>query len=167
MTKNNERGGVVLDKKIERIKKEIKHQNRLYLATALVGLAAIAVDLSGFPASAYTNPDAASFVQGFLIGLFAAVEVFSVIKLVKNCKALGDETTLRRLYNCLLYTSDAADEEDSVDLGGRRVIKKKKKRSGLCHSCSPGEHKGTLAVQEISGKYEQIRHRARAYIEMV
>eukprot|EP00658_Telonema_sp_P-2_P078417 TRINITY_DN7339_c0_g1_i1.p1 TRINITY_DN7339_c0_g1~~TRINITY_DN7339_c0_g1_i1.p1 ORF type:complete len:233 (+),score=65.79 TRINITY_DN7339_c0_g1_i1:197-895(+) len=30
--------------------------------------------------------------------------------------------------NCLLYTSDAADEEDSVDLGGRRIIKKKKKR---------------------------------------
>eukprot|EP00658_Telonema_sp_P-2_P018890 TRINITY_DN17399_c0_g3_i1.p1 TRINITY_DN17399_c0_g3~~TRINITY_DN17399_c0_g3_i1.p1 ORF type:complete len:160 (+),score=41.77 TRINITY_DN17399_c0_g3_i1:172-651(+) len=30
--------------------------------------------------------------------------------------------------SCLLYTSDAADEEDSVDLGGRRIIKKKKKR---------------------------------------
>src|SRR5665648_1289203 len=30
------------------------------------------------------------------------------------------------LYTCLLYTSDAADEEDSVDLGGRRIIKKKK-----------------------------------------
>ena len=29
---------------------------------------------------------------------------------------------------CLLYTSDAADEEDSVDLGGRRLIKKKKKK---------------------------------------
>eukprot|EP00658_Telonema_sp_P-2_P031784 TRINITY_DN23710_c0_g1_i1.p1 TRINITY_DN23710_c0_g1~~TRINITY_DN23710_c0_g1_i1.p1 ORF type:complete len:107 (-),score=20.77 TRINITY_DN23710_c0_g1_i1:93-413(-) len=29
--------------------------------------------------------------------------------------------------DCLLYTSDAADEEDSVDLGGRRIIKKKKK----------------------------------------
>eukprot|EP00656_Telonema_subtile_P045472 TRINITY_DN51721_c0_g1_i1.p1 TRINITY_DN51721_c0_g1~~TRINITY_DN51721_c0_g1_i1.p1 ORF type:complete len:129 (-),score=13.11 TRINITY_DN51721_c0_g1_i1:31-417(-) len=28
---------------------------------------------------------------------------------------------------CLLYTSDAADEEDSVDLGGRRIIKKKRK----------------------------------------
>eukprot|EP00656_Telonema_subtile_P054995 TRINITY_DN8368_c0_g1_i1.p1 TRINITY_DN8368_c0_g1~~TRINITY_DN8368_c0_g1_i1.p1 ORF type:complete len:765 (-),score=199.17 TRINITY_DN8368_c0_g1_i1:75-2369(-) len=27
---------------------------------------------------------------------------------------------------CLLYTSDAADEEDSVDLGGRRLIKKTK-----------------------------------------
>eukprot|EP00658_Telonema_sp_P-2_P023540 TRINITY_DN19440_c0_g1_i2.p1 TRINITY_DN19440_c0_g1~~TRINITY_DN19440_c0_g1_i2.p1 ORF type:complete len:156 (-),score=38.89 TRINITY_DN19440_c0_g1_i2:31-498(-) len=29
-------------------------------------------------------------------------------------------------WTCLLYTSDAADEEDSVDLGGRRIIKKKK-----------------------------------------
>eukprot|EP00658_Telonema_sp_P-2_P020036 TRINITY_DN17889_c0_g1_i1.p1 TRINITY_DN17889_c0_g1~~TRINITY_DN17889_c0_g1_i1.p1 ORF type:complete len:446 (-),score=122.82 TRINITY_DN17889_c0_g1_i1:25-1362(-) len=28
---------------------------------------------------------------------------------------------------CLLYTSDAADEEDSVDLGGRRIIYKKKR----------------------------------------
>ena len=28
-------------------------------------------------------------------------------------------------FTCLLYTSDAADEEDSVDLGGRRIIKKK------------------------------------------
>ena len=27
---------------------------------------------------------------------------------------------------CLLYTSDAADEEDSGDFGGRRIIKKKK-----------------------------------------
>ena len=30
----------------------------------------------------------------------------------------------RSLKSCLLYTSDAADEEDSVDLGGRRIIKK-------------------------------------------
>ena len=27
---------------------------------------------------------------------------------------------------CLLYTSDAADERSSVDLGGRRILKKKK-----------------------------------------
>src|SRR5674536_394853 len=36
--------------------------------------------------------------------------------------------TTRRSPSCLLYTSDAADEEDSVDLGGRRIIKKKKKK---------------------------------------
>ena len=29
--------------------------------------------------------------------------------------------------SCLLYTSDAADERSSVDLGGRRIIKNKKK----------------------------------------
>ena len=32
------------------------------------------------------------------------------------------------LDDCLLYTSDAADERSSVDLGGRRIIKKKKSR---------------------------------------
>ena len=30
---------------------------------------------------------------------------------------------------CLLYTSDAADERSSVDLGGRRIIKKKKSQA--------------------------------------
>ena len=30
------------------------------------------------------------------------------------------------ITSCLLYTSDAADERSSVDLGGRRIIKKKK-----------------------------------------
>ena len=29
---------------------------------------------------------------------------------------------------CLLYTSDAADERSSVDLGGRRIIKKNKRK---------------------------------------
>ena len=30
-----------------------------------------------------------------------------------------------KFWHCLLYTSDAADERPSVDLGGRRIIKKK------------------------------------------
>ena len=33
-----------------------------------------------------------------------------------------------RGYDCLLYTSDAADDLPCVDLGGRRIIKKKKKK---------------------------------------
>ena len=32
---------------------------------------------------------------------------------------------MHRRWICLLYTSDAADERSSVDLGGRRIIKKK------------------------------------------
>ena len=36
---------------------------------------------------------------------------------------------------CLLYTSDAADERSSVDLGGRRIIKKKnKEHDGMLRS---------------------------------
>ena len=37
------------------------------------------------------------------------------------------------LYSCLLYTSDAADERSSVDLGGRRIIKKKKRDAAIAH----------------------------------
>ena len=33
-----------------------------------------------------------------------------------------------RRYTCLLYTSDAADDLTRVDLGGRRIIKKRKKK---------------------------------------
>ena len=32
---------------------------------------------------------------------------------------------------CLLYTSDAADERSSVDLGGRRIIKKKNTNNNI------------------------------------
>ena len=36
-----------------------------------------------------------------------------------------DTTGAGDLYACLLYTSDAADDLLCVDLGGRRIIKKK------------------------------------------
>ena len=38
-------------------------------------------------------------------------------------------TFIRTPLTCLLYTSDAADEADSVDIGGRRIIKKKNKKN--------------------------------------
>ena len=37
----------------------------------------------------------------------------------------GNTNLVDDLMGCLLYTSDAADERSSVDLGGRRIIKKK------------------------------------------
>ena len=58
-------------------------------------------------------------------------------KIVRKCinkKLIAYEKIrqFRRFYEeqfegCLLYTSDAADERSSVDLGGRRIIKKKNK----------------------------------------
>ena len=57
----------------------------------------------------------------------------------RNASGPGNQQTARRpdgpgtgrgicprRCTCLLYTSDAADERSSVDLGGRRIIKKKK-----------------------------------------
>ena len=47
--------------------------------------------------------------------------------------------------SCLLYTSDAADERSSVDLGGRRSIKKKKYE----HILMSRRHKVTLKQMKI------------------
>ena len=48
--------------------------------------------------------------------------------ITSNCydNAAYTDTAVKN-STCLLYTSDAADEEDSVDLGGRNIIKKKEK----------------------------------------
>ena len=41
---------------------------------------------------------------------------------------VGGGSVARAIKTCLLYTSDAADDLLCVDLGGRRIIKKKKKK---------------------------------------
>ena len=47
----------------------------------------------------------------------------------RNASIAGLRSTLSsNTRSCLLYTSDAADERSSVDLGGRRIIKKKKQQ---------------------------------------
>ena len=43
-----------------------------------------------------------------------------------NHGIIGVEVKFTEPFSCLLYTSDAADERSSVDLGGRRIITKKK-----------------------------------------
>ena len=50
---------------------------------------------------------------------------------------------------CLLYTSDAADERSSVDLGGRRIIKKKTYR---CSSKSQPSQQNATYTQEARMK---------------
>ena len=51
-------------------------------------------------------------------------------EILRKTKAKGEaylEDVNKKI--CLLYTSDAADERSSVDLGGRRIIKKKKRQN--------------------------------------
>ena len=51
----------------------------------------------------------------------------AAIVLLNHQGVLGQQLHIRvgQRIACLLYTSDAADERSSVDLGGRRIIKKK------------------------------------------
>ena len=61
--------------------------------------------------------------------------------------------------SCLLYTSDAADERSSVDLGGRRILKKKKY---ITHHDSPRRSLNTIEHEtdtQIQEKEENTTHR--------
>ena len=41
------------------------------------------------------------------------------------CHAFCELDVEKLVFTCLLYTSDAADDMQCVDLGGRRIIKKR------------------------------------------
>ena len=79
-------------------------QNRLYIWLALSFLFPLAV--MGIFKTQRTGEVVANFGQATVYIVFDGIIITAL--------------------SCLLYTSDAADEEDSVDLGGRRIIKKKK-----------------------------------------
>ena len=53
-------------------------------------------------------------------------KIGELISRIRSQKGLTQKDLAIKLGTCLLYTSDAADERSSVDLGGRRIIKKKK-----------------------------------------
>ena len=90
--------------------------------------------------------EASDYVQELLVQVGHVYTVLDQDDEVKENKRiinnLGDELAdvllqlinLARIMNidCLLYTSDAADEEDSVDFGGGRIIKKNKKYVATC-----------------------------------
>ena len=52
---------------------------------------------------------------------------------------------------CLLYTSEAADERSSVDLGGRRIIKKKNRQKIIKIDIS---YETMRTMRRGIGKYE-------------
>ena len=75
---------------------------------------------------------------------------------VVGARDLGDGAQpIRALRHvCLLYTSDAADERSSVDLGGRRILKTKNIESigGLQY------HNTTTRKNKLSHIYSHETH---------
>ena len=62
------------------------------------------------------------------LGGAAAGQRHAVEFVATGCPVVGQEDDAAAVGACLLYTSDAADERSSVDLVGRRIIKKKTTR---------------------------------------
>ena len=65
-------------------------------------------------------------LSAYIDGALSEIERARLDKSLAESKDLQQElANLQRLKACLLYTSDAADDLLCVDLGGRRIIKKK------------------------------------------
>src|SRR5678815_3860463 len=73
----------------------------------------------------YLNPDTCSSCSPSNITSQRGLSSLTTITLLLSTFTF--KPLLLHTLPCLLYTSDAADERSSVDLGGRRIIKKKKK----------------------------------------
>ena len=66
-------------------------------------------------------------IIGALILSLTYIPMMSALFLSKKPIQKNNISDKVMAYICLLYTSDVADERSSVDLGGRRFIKKKQK----------------------------------------
>eukprot|EP00656_Telonema_subtile_P004830 TRINITY_DN12208_c0_g2_i4.p1 TRINITY_DN12208_c0_g2~~TRINITY_DN12208_c0_g2_i4.p1 ORF type:complete len:551 (-),score=119.13 TRINITY_DN12208_c0_g2_i4:72-1724(-) len=78
------------------------------------------------PQSVVQDPYGVAVVAGSTAAMHSTAFFGQACALITELRGV-EGVALKSIYSCLLYTSDAADEEDSVDLGGRRIIKKKKK----------------------------------------
>ena len=93
----------------------------------------LGVRLEGRPHGA--GLDAVLVAHGIRLGSVGCTGLFEcAVENVAQHRRLLEEgvVAVHRADLCLLYTSDAADERSSVDLGGRRIIKKKRTDSSKC-----------------------------------
>src|SRR5664279_4079949 len=94
-------------------------------SVARVAGAEVAAGLGAVAAAGVVFTGVMAFLAGVAAGAVAGVGAAAGAAAGGVCAraSAGKRINSKRI---LLYTSDAADEEDSVDLGGRRIIKKKK-----------------------------------------
>ena len=77
----------------------------------------LVVDMPPVPARRSSEPTPAGGIEA---------ELNRLAFLPDSAEEVGPISMPTIVYSCLLYTSDAADDPTRVDLGGRRIIKKKK-----------------------------------------
>ena len=77
----------------------------------------------------------------------------------ERAQALAEAIESKGFRTCLLYTSDAADDMQCVDLGGRRIIKKRE--DVVVEAVSPclGSRASRAAVRVFSSRRRHTRCR--------
>ena len=94
-----------------------------------------------------TNPIADAAPVNGVLKFFTGLDESLMERLQK---AFPDARLVKAFNSCLLYTSDAADERSSVDLGGRRIIKKKQRKKKI---------NNRLSTKQIVRKYYKKTHK--------
>lgn len=88
-----------MEKKLEIMKKEITNKNTIYMSLITMASAVLVLNNSGAISKHYANLAHADFIEGFILGLIASIDLVCVFQLLKNMAALKDEKQLMRLYN--------------------------------------------------------------------
>src|SRR5678816_2609908 len=93
-------------------------------AVAALAAASGAIPFSSTKRKMFSSTTIASSMTTPTISTSASIVTLFSVKPSGHMHANVAMTDAGMATPCLLYTSDAADERSSVDLGGRRIIKK-------------------------------------------
>ena len=88
-----------------------------------------------------------------VVGIITILVYLILVPLLVFFFLKDKDLILSWFMGCLLYTSDAADERSSVDLGGRRIIKKKK------HTVE--RYRCIIKINIYTSRKEQTNHKVR------
>lgn len=88
-----------MDKKIEKMREELKHRNLAALAAVLLSSALVTIVRRPSIAALAANQAHLDFMQGFVTGMGIALDIVFLFVIAKNNAAMKDEKKLTRLYN--------------------------------------------------------------------
>ena len=118
---------IVRENGIKVPKSTVDGLDKLEDAITLTGANIVSISGGGDPLYRYSDNPLVPMYLGMVMGICIKAGIPMEMHTSYTESEFPYHFCKRVVYHCLLYTSDAADEEDSVDLGGRRIIKKKKK----------------------------------------
>ena len=77
----------------------------------------------------------------------------------------GSPDDVHPTQSCLLYTSDAADDGESVDLGGRRIIKKNFFKQKTAYEIMPSLVGSEMCIRD--SPYTNVRTLTRELVDLL